>query len=125
MKRISVKKGERTPILHIVSDSIPQSVLFGARPLEGDEPVGGTVEVERRTLLGRRAPITYALQPENRIRKGFWDTGFKIFVTSDRDAEIEFRTRHFTANWLLLTLGTMLLLGLAAGLWAYYAGGGQ
>lgn len=124
MRTVVAKKGERTCILRIISDSIPQRARFGARPLDGDGPVGGTVEVERWTFLrGTRTPETYALQPENRVQKGFWDTSFKIFVTPDRDAEIQFRTRHFSAGWLFLVLALVLLLGVAGGLWAYFAGG--
>ncbi len=44
MKQIVARAGERTKILHIFSDSIPQQVRFAASPLLSGEPVGGTVE---------------------------------------------------------------------------------
>lgn len=122
MREVMCRAGERTRVLHLFSDSVPQSVRFTACSLEGDGTVSGTVEIVRSVLPvgGRVAAVPLA--PENAFRKSMFDTRYSVYVTPSTDTRIVFRTRHFSANMFWLALGGVLIAGLAGGIVAYVAG---
>lgn len=108
-------EGVRTRILHILSDSIPQSVRFTALPAGERRALAGVVEVERSGLLGRRKVERVPLEARNGFRKGFLDTRYAVYVTPGQDTTIAFETRHVTSRMLFLALGAVVVLGIVAG----------
>lgn len=116
MREIVCPKHERTRILHILSDSIPQAVRFTAVPVQGDGGPAGCIEVERSMLLIAGRKEEHQLQSENALRKGMFDTAYAVFVTPDEDTRIVFQSRHFTKRWLIWALAIALAAGVAAGL---------
>ena len=109
-REVICPRGPRTRILHILSDSIPQSVRFTAEPVEAGQSIDGVVEVERG------GAESASLEPRNAFRKGFLDSRYAVFVTPDQDTRIVFQSRHFTSKLLFVALGIVLLLGVIAGL---------
>jgi hypothetical protein len=75
MREITIPAGQRTLVYRRRFSSIPQEIEFTS------SSAGGTVErVGSRWILGR----THREQPlavANRVRKGYWDTFFEVFVT--------------------------------------------
>lgn len=108
-------KGARTRILHIFSDSIPQSVRFTAEPVPGGA-LEGVVEVERTAFLLRRKVERAPLASRNTFDKGFLDTNYAVYVTPAQDTKVTFETRHFRSRMLILVLGAVVVLGVVAGL---------
>ncbi len=120
MRKLICAKGDRTRILHILSDSVPQTVRFTAHPVAPDGAaegaLEGVVEVERSTFLRRRKAQRLPLEPQNSLRKGMFDIRFAVFVTPAQNTRIVLESRHFSSRWLYLTLGLVLAAGLVAGL---------
>lgn len=112
MKSIAARAGERTKVLHIFSDSIPQTVRFTATPAGA----GGTVEVVRRRWFVRRPPEVHPLRAEQAFDKGFADVDYTIHVTPDRDVTIAFQSRHFERKALFWVLGGVIVLAVVAAL---------
>lgn len=112
MKQIIAKAGERTKILHIVSDSIPQPVRFTAQRLETFEPPEGTVEIARRHWFARQAPERHPLRAEQTFRKGFADVDYAIYVTPVDDVAIDIQTRHLERKALFWILGGVIVVGI-------------
>ena len=111
MKTIIVPAGKRTRILHMVSDSIPQTVRFTALDAENGGLATGTVEIQRRPWFLPAPPERAPLQPENRFQKGFADVTYAITVTPDRDTRIVFSSRHFERHILFTVLIAVAVLG--------------
>ena len=114
MKRLIAPSGERTRILHIVSDSIPQRVVFTAERPSGGGPPDGTVEVVRRRWFARKAPETSPLSARQSFAKGFADVDYAIYVTPREDVAITFETRHFERKTLFLVLLGILVVAMLA-----------
>ena len=110
MTSLTIPKGERRRVLHLVFDSIPQKVRFSASPAVGAGPVAGKVEVIGSRWLFRR-PV---LEAENVFRKGFRDGFYEIWVTPEQDTEITFTTSHFRFNYLLIACGVVIALAVAS-----------
>ena len=121
MKQIVARAGERTKILHIFSDSIPQQVRFVASPLVAGEPVGGTVEVVRRHWFAKAPAETFPLRSEQAFNKRFADIDYAIFVTPESDVRIAFQSRHFERSTLFAILGVVAALGVLGALFALVA----
>lgn len=123
MKQVTAKAGKRTKILHIFSDSIPQSIRFTATSLSGGQPPGGSIEITRRPWFVRTVE-TFPLRAEQVFRKGFADADYAIHVTPDEDVRIAFQTRHFEKKTLFIVLAALVVLGaLSAVLVPLIAGG--
>lgn len=108
MRTVKVGKGERTRVLHLFSDSMPQTVRFTAEPVSGDGPVSGQVEVAGSHWLFPKPVVTHDLAAENALPKGMWDTRYSIYVTPDQDTKVTFQTRHFTAGLLAVVVGVAI-----------------
>lgn len=121
MKQVVARAGERTKILHIFSDSVPQQVRFAAAPLVEGEPVGGTVEVVRWHWFVRAPAETLPLRAEQAFDKGFADMDYAIYVTSDSDVRILFRSRHFERSTLVAVLAVVAALGVFGAIFALVA----
>jgi hypothetical protein len=121
MKQIVARAGERTKILHIFSDSIPQKVRFVAKPLVAGEPVGGTVEVVRWHWFARAPIETFPLRTEQAFDKRFADIDYAIFVTPESDVRIAFQSRHFERTTLFVILGVVVILGVLGALLSLFA----
>ena len=112
MKRLIARSGERTKILHIVSDSLPQTARFTARCLAGDGPPRGVVEVVRRRWFARKPPEIHALAARQSFPKGFADVDYAIYVTPEGDTEIVFESRHFERHVLYRLLAGLVVLAI-------------
>ncbi len=110
MREIIAKKGERTRVLHMLFDSIPQEVTFTAARLSGSGSAGGQVEVIGSKWMFTKSPRLLALEADQTFYKGFWDSNYAIFVTPDQDTRITFSTRHVTSGALKWALGGLLVL---------------
>ena len=121
MKQIVARAGERTKILHIFSDSIPQEVRFAASPLVAGEPLGGTVEVVRRHWIARAPAETFPLRTEQAFKKRFADIDYAIFVTPESEVRIAFQSRHFERSTLFTILGVVAALGALGAIFALIA----
>ena len=115
MAETRASAGTRTRILHILSDSVPQSVRFTAEPVAGAGEPTGLVEVERSRLFAGRRTEQHPLQPQNTFQKGMFDVVYSVFVTPDEDTEIVFQSRHVRSRWLIWVLVLVLIAGIAAG----------
>lgn len=112
---ITCPKGKRTRILHILSDSIPQRVRFDAEPPGSADEVDGLVEIERSGLLTGKKTERSPLQRQNRVYKRMFDARYAVFVEPEQDTRITLQSRHLTSRMLLIALGVVLMLGVAAG----------
>lgn len=122
MPEILIRAKQRQRILHMVSDSIPQTVQFAASSVAGGE-VSGVVEIQGSLWLFRKPPSHRPLLPENLVRKGFWDAIFSIHVTPDQDIRVTLRSRHFTARMLAwVLLGVVVVAAAASGLMLFRSG---
>lgn len=115
---VLIKAGERTRVLHMVSDSIPSKPRFRAEAVNGG-PVSGKIDIHRG-LFGGSAEH-HDLNERNVVTKGFWDANYSIYVTPDTDTKITFETRHFRASMLVWVLLIVVAMGLIAGLPAFLA----
>lgn len=122
---ITLQPGKRTRLLHLVSDSVPQTIRFAAQrtdaAAQADAAPSGEVIVTRRSFFGKhehRQPLS----SENTFRKGMFDVIYSIHAMADQPTTIAFKTRHFRSKWLLVVLLLVLLLGVAAALPAMLAG---
>ena len=66
MKAQTIKQRQRSRILHLVFDNLPQRVGFRAEPANG----AGPVEVVDSAWLFRRPPVSHALAADNELEKG-------------------------------------------------------
>ncbi|MEM7743005.1 MAG: hypothetical protein AAF409_04770 [Pseudomonadota bacterium] len=116
-KLLHIAAGQRSRILWIFSSSIPGDVTFTATPTDGSA-LSGTVEVHHNSWMGGRQeqhPLTERMV----LRKGFWDSDYRVFVTPDQDTEIKFDTRHAHAKTLFVILAIVLALGVISGTTAF------
>jgi hypothetical protein len=88
MKSRLVRAGERVKIIRKYFSSVPATFTFEAAPAEGSGPVSGTIEVWGSTWVFPREPLEQPLEAHNTVEKGFSDTFFSVYVTSDRDVTI-------------------------------------
>lgn len=114
-REIVCPEGERTRVLHLFSDSVPQTVRFAAEARSGDG-LDGVVEIERSGVIGRTRTQSVPLAPQNSFRKGMFDTHYAVYVTPGQETRIVFRSRHFTSRMLFVMLGVVVVLGVVAGL---------
>lgn len=105
-KKFKLKSGERKRVLWLLSDSIPSSPRFHARP-SSDGELSGTIEVVRP---GKTE--VHPLEPDNTLSKGFWDFHYSIYVTPDQDCELEFKTSHFSGKILIIIILAILVVSL-------------
>lgn len=110
MKRIVAPAGRRTRILRMLSDSIPQTVRFTARRVDGGGPPGGTVEISRIRWFVRQPTEIRPLEPDQAIPKGFADVDYAIDVTPRADTEIVFQSRHFRMSALVWVIAAVIVL---------------
>ncbi|MDP6709175.1 MAG: hypothetical protein QF893_22775 [Alphaproteobacteria bacterium] len=110
MKPITIGKGERRRVLHLVFDSIPQLVRFSAEPAAGAGPVAGKVEVVGSRWLFRKPPETHELGAENVFQKGFLDSFYSVYVTPEQETRISFDSSHFRVKYLIYALGIVVIL---------------
>ncbi|MCP4385262.1 MAG: hypothetical protein GY798_28275 [Hyphomicrobiales bacterium] len=116
MKELTARAGERTKILHVFSDSIPQTVRFAARRITDGGSPDGTVEVIRRRWFRRQPPQSYRLRTEQKFHKRFADVDYAIYVTPDHDVSIAFQTRHLERSVLLWIIGGIVALAVLSAL---------
>ncbi len=116
MKRILAPAGQRTRILRLLSDSIPQTVRFTARRVDCGGPPEGTVEISRIRWFVRQPTEIRPLEPDQAIPKGFADVDYAIDVTPQADTEIVFQTRHFRMSALIWVLVAVVVLSVVSAL---------
>lgn len=118
MRTIHCPAAERTQIVHILSDSLPQWVRFTAEAPGGvaEGAVDGAVEIERSALFGRRRTARAPLAAESRRGKAMVHTRFAVYVTPVHATRVAPHSRHLSSLRLWLALGLVLAAGIAAGL---------
>ncbi len=121
MKQIVARAGERTKILHIFSDSIPQQVRFAATPLMAGEPVGGTVEVVRWHWFAKAPAETFSPPQRTGLQQALRHIDYAVFVTPHSNVRIAFQSRHFERSRLFAILGVVVTLGVIGALFALVA----
>lgn len=104
MREIAIPAGQRTLVYRRRFSSIPQEIEFTS------SSAGGTVErVGSRWILGR----TRSEQPlaaVNRVRKGYWDTFFEVFVTPTQHVEVLVQRPRMRRFALVLALAVAVAL---------------
>jgi len=83
-----VRGGERTRIIRKNFSSVPADITFEVAPVEGEGPVGGTVEVWGSSWVFPRQPQIEPLLPRTTVAKRYWDTFFSVYVVPDRDVMV-------------------------------------
>lgn len=113
MKVIEIKAGERRRIKRVRLSSIAMTYRFRAEPLEGNSEVSGTVEVKGSNWIFPKPPVTVALEAENTVEKGTWDTFFTVTVVPDRDVRIVMEERSSKSAGLYAAIigGIVVLAG--------------
>jgi hypothetical protein len=114
MKDLVVKAGERTKILHIVSDSIPQDVTFTVSPVGGNGRPSGTAEIVRSPGFLRKRTERHPVQPAQTFRKGFADVDYALYLTPGEDVRVAFQSRHLERRTLFWILGAVAALAVLA-----------
>ena len=81
-KTITIQAGETVKIFTRRFSSVPIGYRFTARALD-DGPLRGTVIVHGSRWLVRRPRVTRALESENIVTAGYWDTLFDVYVCAN------------------------------------------
>lgn len=103
----------RTRVIRRGFSSLPQVFEFTASAEQGGE-VSGTVErVGSRWILGR-TNTSFPLRSHNEVRKGYWDTIFEVFVTSDTAIRVAVTRPRLTHRLLIGTLVAAVVVAAAA-----------
>ena len=87
MADFDVSAGERTKVFSRFSSSLVQTITIDVESVDG-RPVSGTLEVQGSRWLFDKDPEVRPLQATQRVKKGYWDTRYAIYVTADRDAHV-------------------------------------
>jgi len=114
MKDLVVGAGERTRILHIVSDSIPQDVTFTVSPVGGSGAPSGTVEIVRSPWFLKKRSEHHPIQPRQTFRKRFADVDYAVYLTPGEEVRVAFESRHIERRTLFWILGTVVALAILA-----------
>jgi hypothetical protein len=121
VKQLIAKTGERTKILQIFSDNVPQQIRFTASPVAPGEPVAGKVEIVRRHWFAKVPTETFPLRAEQAFDKRFADVDYAIFVTPSSNVRIAFKSRHFERRTLFIILSVVVALGALGALFSRVA----
>jgi hypothetical protein len=100
MRQITIPAGERTRVFQRRFSSIPQEVAF---TVTGDRISGKVERIGSRWILGRTRS-EQPLAPVNRLRKGYWDTFYEVFVVSDYPVVVEVARPRMARLVLVLAL---------------------
>lgn len=114
MKDLVVGAGERTRILHIVSDSIPQDVTFTVSLVGKNGPPSGTVEIVRSPWFLKKRSERHPMQARQTFRKGFADVDYAVYLTPAQDIRVTFQSRHLERRMLFWILGAVAALAVLA-----------
>jgi hypothetical protein len=87
MAEFEVRAGERTKVFSRFSSSLVQTITIDVVSVDG-RPVSGTLEVQGSKWLFDKPAEVRPLQATQQVKKGYWDTRYAIYVTSDRDATV-------------------------------------
>jgi hypothetical protein len=112
MRGITAPAGERTLVFRRRFSSLPLEVEFESATEAGGPPSGTVERVGSRWILGRTTS-TIPLSSINRLRKGFWDTFFDIYVIPAEPVTLMV-TRPALRNRLLLGGLALLVVAVAA-----------
>lgn len=106
---VIVRKGEKTKVLSTFSNSLDMSYTFTAEPVSKSDRVGGVVEVRGSNWLFPKAPRQQALERENTVAKGIWDTFFSVYVQPDCDVTVT-RTGFSLGRFTKLSIVAALII---------------
>jgi len=111
MRQLTIPAGKRTLVFRRRFSSIPQDIEFTAAAADGRSPQGTVERIGSRWILGRTA-TEQPLAQVNRLRKGYWDTFFEVFVTPVESVEVTVSRPRMRRAVLILAL--VLVVGVIA-----------
>ena len=89
-KTMRVRAGEPTRIIDRRGGSVPRRYEITVATPDG-RPPSGSIEIQGSFWLSRKEPVMLPLENEMRVVKGFWDTLFRVTLTSDVDIDVTVR----------------------------------
>jgi hypothetical protein len=110
MARIEIKAGERRRIIRRFSSSVVATYQFSAEPLDSNDKISGRVEVRGSRWLFSKPVETQALQQQNSVKKGMWDTFYSVYVAPDVDVKIKLQKSGIGTLWIYITIAIMILI---------------
>ncbi len=105
---IEVKAGERKRILHRLSNAMQATYRFAAEPAGGGEH-SGSVEVEGSRWIFRKPAVIQALQSDNSVEKGMWDSRYSVYVIPDSDVTITMKNSGYPKLWLYILIAVVIV----------------
>jgi len=111
MREIEIKRGRATKIFSRVCSSIPELIEFEAEPMRPGEEIHGMIEIRGSSWIIAKKPIPQPLEKSNRIKKGYMDSNFAIYVIPDVDVRITMAgSRNWRLFWLIIALSMVAVL---------------
>ena len=104
---IPVPKGQRTRVINLWGGTVPGTLRFSARTINGESATGRIDTVLRK--LGKTEQAEYPLGGQNSFDTQPVYISYQFFVTPDEDTTVYFETRHIEARhlfWALVALAT-------------------
>jgi hypothetical protein len=108
-KTIRLKAEEKATIFRRNFSSVPIAYRFQAVALDGRK-LAGEVEVQGSNWIFPKPPSMQALQADNVVHAGFWDTFFRVSVIAHRDLEVSIPTRGYHVMRWPIWFGVLVLI---------------
>ena len=107
---IEIKAGERKRVLRKFSNSMAMTYNFSAEPINPDQEVSGTVEINGSNWIFPGKPVHQKLVAENAAVKGMWNSFYSVFVTPDVDVRVTFARSSLKAPLILALLVSVVII---------------
>ena len=110
MRQVLAPAGVATRVFRRRFSSVPLDVEFEVAAAPGGTVAGRVMRVGSRWVLGR-VRSTAPLLESNRVRKGFWDTWFDVYVLPEMPVTVTVRRPAMRSR---IVVGALALLVVAA-----------
>lgn len=115
MRSVAIKAGERKRILRKLQGSMGGIYAFTAIPSVAGETPSGLVEVKGSNWIFPKPVMSQALEVENRVTRGTWDTFYSVYVTPDQDLTVQLENPAISKLTTYLVLSAVIVaIALAA-----------
>jgi len=121
MKTIVIKARERKRIIHRFSNSVAAIYSFSTEAVRTGEPVSGDVEIKGSRWLFPKPPVIQALNHQNSVEKGMWDTFYSVYVVPDNDVKVTLNSADHKHLWVYMAMA-FVIVAMATGIVLMSAG---